>query len=97
MSKITKATFKSFLKKNKGNLYIKETSRFDGMVDCVMQTGDGSYSPMVARENSHENECGYAGVWLVGGGRDYFEAVSEGPYSGIRVFNCCGSFTVAKK
>ena len=97
MSKITKATFKSFLKKNKGNLYIKETSRFDGMVDCVMQTGDGSYSPMVARENSHENECGYAGVWLVGGGRDYFEAVSEGPFKGIRVSNCCGSFTVAKK
>lgn len=35
MKKITKSTFKSFLKKNEGNLYIQYESSFDGMSDCV--------------------------------------------------------------
>lgn len=33
MKKITKSTFKSFLKKNEGNLFIQTKSYFDGMVD----------------------------------------------------------------
>jgi len=35
MKKITKTTFKSFLKKNAGNLFIQFISDFDGMSDCV--------------------------------------------------------------
>lgn len=35
MKKITKTTFKSFLKKNEENLYIQTKSDFDGMSDCV--------------------------------------------------------------
>jgi hypothetical protein len=35
MKKTTKATFKSFLKKNEGNLFIQCAGSFDGMSDCV--------------------------------------------------------------
>lgn len=35
MKKITKSTFKSFIKKNEGKLYIQTKSDFDGMSDCV--------------------------------------------------------------
>lgn len=38
MKKITKTTFKSFLKKNAGNLFIQSVSDFDGMSDCVEYT-----------------------------------------------------------
>lgn len=35
MKKMTKTTFKSFLKKNAGNLFIQSVSDFDGMSDMV--------------------------------------------------------------
>lgn len=35
MAKITKSTFKSFLKKNEGKLFIQHESSFDGMSDMV--------------------------------------------------------------
>ena len=44
-----------------------------------------------------ENNMGLAGVWLVGGSRDYFTEYADGLLRGIRVSNCCGSFTIAVK
>lgn len=38
MKKITKATFKSFIKKHEGNMFIQYISDFDGMTDCVEYT-----------------------------------------------------------
>lgn len=35
MSRVTKATFKSFIKKNEGKLFIQINGDFDGMSDCV--------------------------------------------------------------
>jgi len=35
IKKITRATLKSFIKKNKCQLYVKVVSSFDGMTDCV--------------------------------------------------------------
>ncbi len=34
-TKITKATFKAFIKKNIANLYVLQSSTFDGMTDCL--------------------------------------------------------------
>ena len=42
MTKITRATVKSFIKKNFDNLYINRKSRFDGSVDCVMPVKEDS-------------------------------------------------------
>lgn len=94
MSKITKATFKSFLKKNEGKLYIKTISGFDAMSDCVVSTEDNGYTLLKPAAYVHENNLGYEGVWLVGGS-DSFEPSHEGDFNGIKVYNCCGSFTLA--
>ena len=53
MSKPTRATVKSFVKKNAEKLLICSKSRFDGMTDCVQQTGDKSFvkAKIVAFEN----------------------------------------------
>jgi hypothetical protein len=96
--KITKATFKSFMKKNVGKLFIQEKSRFDGMYDCVMQSGDKTFVPLQKADSTHENNLGYAGIWLVQGSRDYFrEYYDADGFIGINVYNCCGEFTVAIK
>lgn len=94
MSKITKATFKSFLRKNQGNLFIRVGSRFDGMTDCVQEVESPEWSPIEASDRPCENNLGIAGVWLVHGGRDYFEAVEREGFKGIRVYNCTGSFII---
>lgn len=96
MNKITKATFKSFIRKNEGKLFIKQQSHFDGMTDCIQQL-DGGYVPVQKPEYNHEETLGIQGVWLVGGGRDYFTAVEENGFKGICCYNCCGQFILAVK
>lgn len=45
MKKITKATFKSFVKKNSAELLVKRASTFDPMVDCVMPQNNEFEAP----------------------------------------------------
>lgn len=97
MAKITKATFKSFVKKNRSNLLILCKSDFDGMSDCVMPTGDTLFHKVVDADHIHENNLGIQGVWLVGGSRDYFTAYEKDGIQGIDVYNCCGHFVVGVK
>jgi hypothetical protein len=93
--KITLATFKSFVKKNREQLLINVGSKFDGMTDCVQSTNDGGFSAALNSDTPFSNNLGIAGVWLVGGSRDYFSPINENGLSGIRASNCCGSFTIA--
>ena len=76
MSKITKATFKSFLRKNEGRLFIKCKSSFDGMTDSVETSRNQAYRPLVklARDparpfvSQSDNTLCYgigSGIWLV--------------------------------
>lgn len=97
MSKITKATFKSFIRKNRENLLIKRTSSFDGMCDGVMPTGETEFIKAESEQYNLENTVGIHGVWLVGGSRDYFTAYEQNGIKGIHVYNCCGSFTIGVK
>jgi len=98
MPKITRATFKSFLNKNKENLFIKNKSSFDGMVDCVMPI-KGDFKKLTPKDFdiSQENTLGYREIWLVGHGDDYFTAYEDDIYKGYEVYNCCGSFILAIK
>lgn len=94
MKKITKATFKSFLRKNEGNIYISVGSRFDGMQDmCVTQ--EGGFQKAELNNDTCDNQCGYTDIWLVGNSRDSFTAYDDGHFQGIEVYNCCGAFIVA--
>jgi hypothetical protein len=97
VAKITKATFKSFVKKNRADLMINCKSSFDGQVDCVMPNENAGFHKAVDADHFHENNLGIQGVWLVGGSRDYFREFNENGLRGIDVYNCCGSFIVAVK
>ena len=98
MAKITKATFKSFIKKNLGKLFISTRSSFDGMYDCTMPSENKNFTPLTDADHVHENNLGYQGIWLVGGARDYFkEYVDANGFVGIDVYNSCGHFIVAVK
>ena len=97
MSKITKATFKSFLKKNAGNLLINSKSSFDGMYDCVMPSGDTSFVKARPADRTWDNNLGIQGVWLVDGSGNSFRSYERDGVKGIEVYNCCGNFIVAVK
>lgn len=96
MAKITRATFKSFVRKNP-NLLIRVESSFDGMVDMVTASSSAAFRPAVPATYTHDNNLGIKGIWLTGGSRagDRFEEFSAPGLRGISVSNCCGSFTVA--
>ena len=95
--RITKATFKSLVNKNRDNLYIRNFSSFDGMTDCV-ESCSGDWRKAEAAEISHENTLGINGIWLVHGSRNFFDAYTDDEgYEGIQVSKGCGNFVVALK
>lgn len=95
MKKITRATFKAFVRKNRGKLLAKVISDFDGMTDYVEYLEDAEYAP--ARKaviDSEEHNLGFSAIWLVGHSRDRFKLIDNEKYFGYHVSNCCGSFEV---
>ena len=95
--KTTLATIKSFIKKNAGNLYIKNQSDFDPMTDCVQSCSDNGFREVVATEDNVSHTLGIQGAWFVKRSRDFFDKHSENGFRGYRVYNCCGSFVIAVK
>ena len=94
--KITKATFKSFVKKNANALFIKNKSHFDGMQDCVVSTKNSAFVKATTTDTFNDATLGISGIWLVGSSRDHFSAYSDDDgYQGFEVYNCVGCFVVA--
>jgi hypothetical protein len=94
-SKFTISTLKSFAKRNADRLYVKETSSFDGMVDCVMPS-EGAWRKTTVtqpKENAYYR-LGIDGVYTVGG-RDKVDLYEDKKYIGLRVYNCCGESILA--
>ena len=95
MAKITLATIKSFVKKNKDKLYIRTASKFDGMYDCVMDL-DGGFEKIVPSDRDERYTLGIAGCWIVrGGSRNWFRFFDNGEFAGYECSNCCGNFYLA--
>ena len=96
MKKATRATLKSFVRKNRSNLLIKVNSTFNGMVDCVMPVeGEAEWNPALDTERSSSNTLGVQGIWLVLGDGDSIERFETDTLEGLSVYNCCGSFSVS--
>jgi hypothetical protein len=93
MAKITKATVKSFIKKNSDNLFINVKSVFDGMIDGCVSFNGGFIK--VEKIDGHANEMGICGAWFVGQSRDYFREYEDNSFLGIEVYNSCGTFIIA--
>jgi hypothetical protein len=93
-TKLTKATVKSFIKKNAEQLHINLKSRFDGMTDCV-ESVNGGFEKAKTTQEHIEYTLGIAGAWFVGSSRDYFSQYEDSTMTGIIVSNSCGSFILA--
>lgn len=104
--KITVATVKSFIKKNRAALLIKTGSHFDGMTDCVEQRDNPEFVKATNREiYDHESgkyvprdpacssTLGIMGVWFTR--RDSCSKFETETHIGFHVYNCCGDWTVA--
>ena len=94
MAKITKATIKSFIRKNKDKIYIKVRSKFDGMYDCCMEVNNG-FHKATASDRNEQYTLGIEGAWFVGQSRDYFNSFDNDDFTGYEIFNSCGAFYLA--
>ena len=95
--KITLATLKSFAKRNRDNLFVKNLSHFDGMTDCVETINDQEWLKTELIEDMNYYRTGIKGVYTVGSSRDYFCKYEDSNYIGIEVYNSCGSAILAIK
>jgi hypothetical protein len=92
--KITLATVKSFIRKNRSSLFINVKSSFDGMVDGCTSRNEGFIK--AADDTNHpEHSFGVKGAWFVGQSRDYFKAYESETATGFEVSNSCGHFILA--
>ena len=94
--KITLATMKAFARRNMDQLYVKELSTFNGMVDCVESNDDPKWIKSKMVESGYYR-TGIFGVYTVGSSRDYFSLYDDGLYFGIEVYNSCGTSVLAVK
>ena len=94
--KITKATIKSFIRKNEDKLYIQVKSKFDGMTDMVDTVKD-NFSLVEKIDRNILNTMGMNGAWFVNDSRDYFGIYEDEDFKGYTISNCCGSFILAIK
>ena len=95
--RITLATIKSFIRKNRDRLLISTRSRFDGMTDGCEPCRNKEFRAANLTENHPSNTLGIAGAWFVGGSRNSFQAYSDDTYTGYEVYNSCGTFILAVK
>jgi hypothetical protein len=95
--RITLATIKSFIRKNRESLLINCKSSFDGMVDCVMPTDENGFTKALNPDEGRnfENCLGIHGAWFVLGGGDRFYPYEDESFKGYEVYNCCGRFILA--
>ena len=98
--KITLSTVKSFIKKNRENLFINVKSSFDGMTDGVEQLHKGFIKAKADKTISINSDYynrtqGIEGAWFVGGSRDYFTAFDKDNLTGYEISNSCGTFILS--
>lgn len=91
--KFTMSSLKSWIRKNVDTLQIRESTRFDGMVDCVMPSEDQSWGKVGSINFTDKHTLGISCAWFVGESRDYLypKTVNDKIVS-VFVSNCCGSF-----
>lgn len=95
-TRIGRVQIRKFIKDNEGNLFIKVTSEFDGMIDGSRTYNNSIEPAKKAKEKTEHNE-GIEGLYLVCGGDDYFTPYSDETYEGYKWYNCCSSGLLLRK
>ena len=96
-NKITRATLKSFIKKNQGNLLLSTINSFNGMTDGCDPCKDQSFRKTQNTDRNPEYTFGIDGVWCVGLREDLFTVYHNNGLIGVEVYNPCGFFRLAVK
>lgn len=96
INKVTIATLKSFIRKNKGKIYANFHISFDGMTDGLESIHNG-WNPAQETIGHNKHTLGIRGVWVVGRSKDYCTKYSDDKFDGIEVSNSCGNFTLGVK
>jgi hypothetical protein len=92
--KITIAGLKSFIRKNRDNLYVKTLSDFDGMTDCVQPVEmDFIKVDPNCIDFTNNTTLGMPCVWICYSRNSCYMWDDE---SGISVHNSCGSWEIKK-
>ena len=94
--KITRATIKSFVKKNFNNLYIKNLTEFDGMQDMTVANKNAEFRKAVPTQRDFNYTLGVDGAYVLPN-RNLFDPFENENYVGYNVWNCCGEFVIAIK
>jgi len=92
--KITMATVKSFIRKNRYALRISSRTQFDGMCDGIMPTADQSFVRAYETDTHMDATLGVQGAWFTNS-KNYLQRFEEAGMIGFRIQNCCGSFDLA--
>jgi len=97
-TKITKATLRSFARRNEGKLYAKEVSSFDGMSDIVEANTKAKFQPTeINNDKKNYYQTGIQGIYTVQGSGNMYNLYENDTYEGIEVYNCCGTTILAIK
>jgi len=88
MARFTKASLKSFIRKNQESLYILQKTSFNWMTDGVDETGKKDYRKIEPSEIDFNKQYNYwiDGLWMVWGSRNTFELIND---KTIEIYNCC--------
>jgi hypothetical protein len=95
--RITLATIKSFIRKNKENLFIRTTRSYD-LIESFSKTSDNlNFRPIESTDLSIQYTLGIKDVWIAGQGRDGFLAYENDKYIGYDIYNVCHAFNLVIK
>lgn len=99
MTKITKSTVKSFIKKNISDLYMKEFTYFNGMTDGIDNVPEIRNRFITLTESSRAA----LGVETTYNSPSFFEShnsiepVEGENFTGFEITNCCGRYIIAAR
>ena len=96
MSKITLTTIKSFIKNNKGKIFISTRNRFSGMTDGIEPCNDKGFY-LADQTDPKCHTMGIKNAYFVFDSRDYFSIYKDDQFNGYEVSNCIGNFILAIK
>jgi len=91
--RVTKTALKSFINKNRPELYINVKSEYDGMIDCLTNVHGRFQKAKTENDNGHN--LGIENVFVTE--RTFFNAYEDDDFIGIEYYNCCGGAIIAIK
>lgn len=91
--KITKATLKSFIKKNLNNILVGYKSSFNSMSDMIEETKCNFSKLNIDKYDEKKSTLGLFNLHLHVD-RLYIENFETSEYKGYNVYSCCGEYNI---